>query len=152
MSAYAEKAWDKTKAKDDPPYAATALDFRENLNFRAAKVIETGTAMNPFEEEVKSLHEKDRKKEKAPLAVTEPQATEGEREGLAVTNLEFPPPDVVEPPSETLLRSTHVSAPVKGKEASKETADSGKKTASASTAKSETSKTTATVAKKDNKK
>lgn len=66
----AAEAWDKTKTEGDPDYAAIPNgEFRSNLDYRAAKVQETGIAITNFEKEVAAIIAK-RPKDDAPMAVT----------------------------------------------------------------------------------
>lgn len=66
----AAEAWDKTKTEGDPDYAAIPNgEFRSNLDYRAAKVQETGIAITNFEKEVAAIIAK-RPKDDSPMAVT----------------------------------------------------------------------------------
>lgn len=55
----AEKAWNETKAEEDPPYAQVSGDFRQKLDAIVATIRETGNAdvvgLEAFEERVKEL-------------------------------------------------------------------------------------------------
>lgn len=67
----AAEAWDETKAEADPEFAAIPeLGFRENLEFRAAKVKETGIAITNFEKKVAEILSSE-PKDPAPLAVVD---------------------------------------------------------------------------------
>jgi len=55
------EAWNGTKAVDDPLFEAIReVAFRDQLLFQAFKVMETGTAISPFEVEVLRLMSADR--------------------------------------------------------------------------------------------
>lgn len=50
------QAWNASKSAADPDFdAIPELGFKENLEFRAAKVKETGVAVTPFELEVEKI-------------------------------------------------------------------------------------------------
>lgn len=72
MSQLAEHAWNLSKADADPSYADIPDNgFKENLDFRAEKVKETGIAITPFEIMVEGLLASDDKVEEAAEAVAE---------------------------------------------------------------------------------
>lgn len=58
----AAAAWDATKADSDVDFDNIPNpEFKNDLNFRAAKVKETGTAITNFEQEVLRLHQAEKK-------------------------------------------------------------------------------------------
>ncbi len=69
----AAQAWNATKDDGDPEYRGSAeLEFWNEIDFRAQKVQETGTAITNFEKEVQKLDAEDKQKQAAiggPMAV-----------------------------------------------------------------------------------
>lgn len=53
-----EAAWNATKAEGDAPFNAVPLEFRTELEARAADVISSGVTTSAFDEKVKELHGK----------------------------------------------------------------------------------------------
>lgn len=89
----AARAWNATKAEGDPDYRGSAeVEFWNELDFRARKVQESGTAITNFEKEVQRLHAEEKESHKGagePMAVVdEPAAiTVGTSKGPASTPL-----------------------------------------------------------------
>lgn len=66
------QAWDETRQAADPPFdLIPELGFKENLEFRAAKVKETGIATTNFEKKVAQLLTSDEYKDSGALAVVD---------------------------------------------------------------------------------